>query len=94
MIFSSHQESHSRNHQTASVKPTAPKAVESHQIAGISVEVMNQPIVVKIQITVVTAGTTDDKTKINHEIAVTVINIFDASSGFALIHSTILSTIG
>jgi hypothetical protein len=94
MIFSSNHESHSRNHQTASVKPTAPKAVESHQTAGISVEVINQPIVVNTQITVVIAGTTEDKTKISHEIAVTVIKILAANSGFAFIRATILSIIG
>lgn len=94
MIFSSNHESHSRNHQTASVSQTAPIAVESHQIAGIRVEVINPPIVVNIQITVETAGTTLERTKIKPEIAVTAIKIFDASSGFASIHSTTLSTIG
>lgn len=94
MIFSSNHESHSRNHQTASVNQTAPNAVESHQIAGINVDVINDHIVVKIPITVETAGTTDDKTKTNHEIAVTAIKMFDASSGFASTRSTILSTTG
>lgn len=83
MIFSSNHESHSRNHQTASVNPTAPNAVESHQTAGISVDVINDHIIEKIEITVETAGATVDKTKTNHEIAVTAINMFDASSGFA-----------
>jgi len=58
------------------------------------VVVINPPIVVNIQITVEIAGTTDDKIKINHEIAVTAIKILDASSGFAFIRATILSTIG
>ena len=45
-------------------------------------------------VTLETIQGSDDKTKINHEIAVTAIKILDASSGFAFIRSTILSTIG